>query len=118
MNINHYLSKNEQKILFFLLVMGLIGISVHFAGNQGDAATDMEALRKTVASHEKILYDINTVTAEELRTISGIGEVRAAAIVSYRDENRPISLDDVINVRGIGPKTLETMRDYFYADND
>jgi competence protein ComEA len=58
------------------------------------------------------LININTATATEFETLSGIGEVLAAAIVDYRTENGPFaSVDELEDVSGIGPATLEEIRD-------
>jgi competence protein ComEA len=58
------------------------------------------------------LVNINSASATEFETLSGIGEVLAAAIVDYRTENGPFaSVDDLENVSGIGPATLEEIRD-------
>jgi competence protein ComEA len=58
------------------------------------------------------LININTASASELETLSGIGEVLAAEIVSYRTENGPFaSVDELDEVSGIGPATLEDIRD-------
>jgi competence protein ComEA len=58
------------------------------------------------------LININTASATEFETLSGIGEVLAAAIVDYRTENGPFaSVDDLESVSGIGPATLEEIRD-------
>jgi competence protein ComEA len=55
---------------------------------------------------------VNTATATELESLSGIGEVLAATIVEYRTENGPFtSVDDLLDVSGIGPATLEEIRD-------
>ncbi len=56
--------------------------------------------------------NINLATAEELDSLSGIGPTKAQAIVDYRNQNGPFrTVDDLLNVPGIGPKTLETIRD-------
>jgi len=56
--------------------------------------------------------NINTASAQELETLSGIGPVKALAIVDYRSENGLFrTVDELINVPGIGPKTLEAIRD-------
>jgi competence protein ComEA len=58
------------------------------------------------------LININTAGATELEALSGIGEVLAAAIVDYRTDNGPFaSVDDLESVSGIGPATLEEIRD-------
>jgi competence protein ComEA len=58
------------------------------------------------------LININTASATEFETPSGIGEVLAGAIVDYRTENGPFaSVDDLESVSGIGPSTLEEIRD-------
>ena len=57
--------------------------------------------------------NINTASAEMLaETIEGVGERKAEAIVRYREEHGPFaSVDELLEVRGIGPKTLERSRD-------
>ncbi|MCR4747206.1 MAG: helix-hairpin-helix domain-containing protein [Clostridiales bacterium] len=58
------------------------------------------------------LININTATAEELETLKGIGPAKAEAIVAYREQNGPfLSVDDLVNVTGIGEKTLANIRD-------
>lgn len=53
--------------------------------------------------------DINTATAAQLRTVKGIGEKKAEAII----EGRPYSsVDDLDRVKGVGAKTLEKWREY------
>lgn len=58
------------------------------------------------------LININSASATELETLSGIGEVLAATIVEYRTQNGPFaSVDDLMDVSGIGPATLDEIRD-------
>lgn len=54
------------------------------------------------------LIDLNTATAEVLDTLDGIGPTLAARIVEFRATHGPFrSVEDVMLVRGIGPRTLE-----------
>ncbi|SER18474.1 competence protein ComEA [Gracilibacillus ureilyticus] len=56
---------------------------------------------------------INQATKEELMTISGIGEVKAEAILNYRETYGKFKkLDDLSNVSGIGGKTIETIEEF------
>jgi competence protein ComEA len=58
------------------------------------------------------LLNINTASETELETLSGIGEVLAATIVEYRTQNGPFtSVDELMDVSGIGPATLDEIRD-------
>jgi competence ComEA-like helix-hairpin-helix protein len=66
--------------------------------------------------------NINTADAETLATeLTGIGATKAAAIVAYRESHGLFkSLDDLVNIKGIGAKTLEKNRANLVigADND
>lgn len=55
--------------------------------------------------------NLNTASAKELETLPGIGEVKANEIVAYREEHGLyLSIDDLLNVPGIGPELLEKIR--------
>jgi competence protein ComEA len=57
--------------------------------------------------------NINSADAERLATaLDGVGEVRAQAIVEYRETNGDFpSVASLTAVSGIGPATLESNRD-------
>jgi len=58
------------------------------------------------------LININSASATELESLSGIGEVLAATIVEYREQNGPFaSIEELMDVSGIGPATLDEIRD-------
>jgi competence protein ComEA len=57
------------------------------------------------------MININSATQQQLETLSGVGPVLAAAIVSYRNQHGPFhSVDDLLDVSGIGPATLAELR--------
>ncbi len=57
--------------------------------------------------------NLNTATVEELVRIRGIGDTLARRIVEYRDQHGPFrSVDDLLQVKGIGEKKLEAMRPF------
>lgn len=56
--------------------------------------------------------NLNTATAEQLDTLPGVGPVTAQAILSWRETNgRFGSVDDLLDVKGIGDATLAELRD-------
>src|SRR3954462_7558703 len=57
------------------------------------------------------LVNINTADEPTLETLNGVGPVLAAAIMQYRTEHGPFSsIDQLDEVSGIGPATLEDLR--------
>lgn len=59
---------------------------------------------------EKI--NINEATKDELTSLTGIGESKALAIISYREENGPfLQIEDIKNVTGIGDSIYEKIKD-------
>ena len=57
--------------------------------------------------------NINTANFSELKTVQGIGESTANAIIEYRSKNgRFESIDDIKNVSGIGDSKFEKMKEY------
>ena len=59
------------------------------------------------------LVNINTASQDELETIPGIGPVTAEKIISYRESFGLFdSVEDLINVSGIGTKTVKKIAQY------
>ncbi len=57
--------------------------------------------------------DLNTATAEELDVLPGVGPATAAAILVYREEHgRFGSVEELLEVRGIGDAKLEELRPF------
>lgn len=67
---------------------------------------------------EIVKLNINTATQEELMTLPGIGEKRAADIVDDRTRNGPFRFpEDITRINGIGEDTLAGLLDYITTDS-
>ncbi len=59
------------------------------------------------------LVDLNTATQAELESLPGIGAVRAAAILAYREEHGPFTRpEQLTQVEGIGQSTYDELAPY------
>jgi competence protein ComEA len=58
----------------------------------------------------KKILDPNTATAEELATLPEVGPAMAKAILDKRAEKPFTKPEDLLDVKGIGPKTLAKMK--------
>lgn len=62
-------------------------------------------------SNDKIR--INYASVQEIEQLPGIGPSKAETIFQYREENGLFrELEDLLNISGIGEKTIESLRDY------
>jgi competence protein ComEA len=65
-----------------------------------------------LAAEAPAKVNINTATVDELAQLKRVGPAYAARIVEYREQNGPFEKpEDIMNVRGIGPKTWEANKD-------
>ena len=70
------------------------------------------AVTQAAAMPNTALVNINSADAATLADrLNGVGIKKAEAIVSFREQNGPFkSVDDLVNVTGIGAATLEKNR--------
>ena len=78
----------------------------------GEEATEMPTgvTSKETSKEERV--NINTATVEELKTLKGVGEKKAEAIIEYRKKNGSFKTkEDLMKVRGIGKKLFESFQE-------
>ncbi len=66
----------------------------------------------SAASGGATVIDLNAATEQQLDTLPGVGPSTARAIIAYRVQHGPFArIEDLLNVRGIGPVKLDALRD-------
>ena len=99
-----------QQVKFFtkILLLSLVSILPVW-----QATAFAEGADKPAAVQHTATVNINTASAEGLsNALNGVGMKRADAVVAYREANGVFtSLEQLLNVKGIGEKTLEKNRD-------
>lgn len=63
--------------------------------------------------------NVNTANAEQIsEALKGIGQSKAEAIIAYRDANGAFEhVDELVNVKGIGIRTVDMNRKFILLDN-
>ena len=77
-----------------------------------EGATNNEISNEVASDTKTSIVNINTASISELKTLAGIGESKAKAIISYREKNGGFkSIDEIKKVSGIGNATYEKFKD-------
>ena len=100
----------------------LEGVTVLYGKEEPAAA--VETLRATAEAPEATVQmeeterriDLNSATEEQLCTLKGIGPAKAGAILDYRENYGGfVCVEEIMEVKGIGPGTFEKIRDFIYV---
>ena len=66
--------------------------------------------KEVLLSGKKV--NINSASKIELMKLPGVGEKTAIKIIEYREQNKFQKIEDIMNVKGIGIKKFEKLKDY------
>jgi len=91
----------------------VIGMAPRMQGFVGPSATKQSPPRSSGKKSPPPdgSINLNTATAQELDQLPGVGPATAAKIIEYRMQHGTFrSIDELLAVKGIGPKKLEAMR--------
>jgi competence ComEA-like helix-hairpin-helix protein len=106
------LHRSEQATAAILIAAGLLSV-VGWWIVQGGARGRAVEIQQAEPQTARFQVDINKADWPELATLPGVGRKMAERIVQSREESGPYSdLDDLRRVRGIGARTMETLRPY------
>ena len=101
------MNMKQMMVMLACAVMVAIGAQSGIGAESGAQSFGSEPSGVTLAA----AVDINQADTQTLIELPGIGEKTAERINDYRIEHGPFkSVDELLNVKGIGPKVLEKIR--------
>lgn len=77
-----------------------------------EAVADTSASAAATQERSEGLININTADAAELMKLKGVGEKTAGKIIEYRTQSPFEKPEDIMNVKGIGEKKFEDIKDH------
>lgn len=103
-----------KTLAILLLLLFAAGSALAEQSPAPSQATPPPAAQKSTANAQlQGTVNINTADATQLALLPGIGPKAADSIIEYRKSAGDFtSIDDLVRVKGIGPKTLEKLRPY------
>lgn len=107
------LNRGDQFFVGVLLIV-ILGLSLLHLARLSRWGTEPLEIEKQAPLPYDYQIDINQATWVEFAQLNQIGPVLARRIVDYREAHGPFrSLDDLLHVKGIGPKKLDANRKHF-----
>ncbi len=118
----------ERRAIWFLLIVLLIGASIRLyrshklseqidlrVSTQLEGALEKPNIGRSSPSVDNPL-DINLAGSAELELLPDIGPIKAERIINYRRQHGHFgSIDELTNVPGIGPKTVEKLQQMIFV---
>ena len=123
-------TRSETRALLFLVVTFVVGVGVWAYRNRWaplpepteprledqkgtNAINGREETRNADDESDDKTIVLNDADCQELESLPGIGPVIAARIVEYRERHGDFnSLEELIEVNGIGQQTVERLKPY------
>ena len=125
-NIEGIVTKHYWRAVTFLVAVILIGAGFWglrrfnpalFLGKPDFIAVPNEDQPQRSVQDKPALLNINTASAAELETLSGIGPQMAQRIIQYREEHGNFtSVEALTKVKGLGEKTLEKLKPFISVE--
>ncbi|GJM43759.1 MAG: hypothetical protein DHS20C21_06010 [Gemmatimonadota bacterium] len=111
------MTREERNVLVFLAVGILLGSWPRDGREEAETASSAPLNGAADRSAEVVVVDffpidLNDASVELLSELPGIGPAKARAIVERRQQGPFRTVEELAEVRGIGPKTVERLRPF------
>ena len=106
-------TRKQLIVIFFLATTLFIGTIVKLGMDHHWWLPETEIVSTLKPEDIKVKLDINNAPWYELVLLPKLGEVKAKAIVAYREKHGSFkSIDELSKVKGINTSVLESIRDH------
>jgi competence protein ComEA len=112
------LTSYERKVLLFIAILIVCGavlkfFNISFSRQKPAAEINSHNNSSPNIPAKQIIVNINTASQQELEKIPGIGPELARRIIDYRQTKGQFrSLEDLKDVKGIGEKKAQAIKEY------
>ncbi|MCF6153838.1 MAG: helix-hairpin-helix domain-containing protein [Candidatus Brocadia sp.] len=112
-------TKKQLIVIYFLATTLFIGTIIKIGMDRHWWLPETEVVSNLKPEDIKVKLDVNNAPWYELVLLPKLGEVKAKAIVAYREKHGNFkTLDELSNVKGIGTSIIEAIRDHIKIGSD
>ena len=109
------LTRQEKQVLLFVGAVILAGLAISYLQKINPRSKVILPQSPSPIIDKKV--NPNKASREELILLPEIGPVLAGNIIEYRNSHGGFNgLEELLKVKGIGPKKLERLKDYLSLD--
>ena len=106
-------TRKQLIVIFFLVTTLLIGTIIKVGMDRHWWLPETEIVSTLKPEDIKVKLDVNNAPWYELVLLPKLGEVKAKAIVTYREKYGSFkTLDELSRVKGLNASVIEAIRDY------
>lgn len=111
-NINLSKKLTQETVIYIYTTSEINKLNTTTTSNKVSYDTYNINTEPTSIVNSNIKVNINTASINELTSLTGVGEAKALAIVAYRTQTPFKSIEEIMNISGIGESAFAKIKDY------